>query len=143
YTESLNREGIFGALRQRRCYATTGERILLEFMIDELNMGECGQRKQGQEVEIVLKVWGTEKLLRVDILRHQFGVDSSFIPVVSLSPKPESMDTLVTYQDTLDTSSVYYARVLQEPLEWPAMAWSSPVWIDVKKCLRIFQRVVG
>jgi len=26
---------------------------------------------------------------------------------------------------------MYYARVTQEPLDWPAMAWSSPIWIDV------------
>ena len=33
--------------------------------------------------------------------------------------------------DELLSACVYYARVTQEPLEWPDMAWSSPIWIDV------------
>ena len=133
FADSLTREGIFEALRQRRCYATTGERILVEFMIDDFRMGECGKKEQGKNVDITLNVWGTSKLLRVEILRHKFGVDKSFVPVVSISPKPESMDVEVSYQDTIDTSCIYYARALQEPLEWPAMMWTSPIWIDVEK----------
>ncbi|MHC4718382.1 MAG: hypothetical protein ACYS5V_15525 [Planctomycetota bacterium] len=26
---------------------------------------------------------------------------------------------------------MYYARAVQQPLEWPAMAWTSPIWVDL------------
>lgn len=133
FAEELTREGIFQALRQRRCYATSGERILLEFMVDDYSMGECGTKKKGDEVGITLNVWGTDTLLRVEILRYRFGTDKSFVPVVSVSPRPESMDTELTHRDSIETASIYYARVVQEPISWPGMAWTSPIWIDVQE----------
>ncbi|XOF34132.1 MAG: DUF3604 domain-containing protein [Candidatus Electrothrix sp. YB6] len=132
FAGNLTRKGIFQALRQRRCYATTGERILLEFMVDDCSMGECGQKEKGDEAEIRLNVWGTDTLLRIEILRYRFGTDTSFIPIVSFFPRPESMDADITHRDIIETASVYYARVVQEPLAWPGMAWTSPIWIDVQ-----------
>lgn len=133
FADSLTRKGIFDALRCRRCYATTGERILVEFTIDGLEMGSSGQRKRGTPVTIMLNVWGTDTLLRVEILRYRFGMDISFVPVVSTFPRPENTDAMVSYDDLVETSCMYYARVIQEPLAWPAMAWTSPIWIDVKE----------
>ncbi|MCI5221382.1 MAG: hypothetical protein D3924_01540 [Candidatus Electrothrix sp. AR4] len=81
---------------------------------------------------ITLNVWGTDQLLRVEILRYKFGLDTSFLPIVSISPRPESMDAKIACHDIIETSSMYYARITQEPLNWPAMAWTSPIWIDVQ-----------
>jgi hypothetical protein len=132
FAGDLTRKGIFKAIRDRRCYATTGERILVDFTVDELPMGSVGRRQSGTEVDICLNVWGTDKLLRVDILRHRFGIDKGFIPIVSMLPRPESMDASISCRDKIETRCMYYARVTQEPLAWPGMAWTSPVWIDVK-----------
>ena len=132
FAEDLTRKKLFKAIRNRRCYATTGERILVDFTVDKLPMGSVGKRRRGAEVNILLKIWGTDKLLRVDILRHRFGVDKGFVPLVSMCPKPESMDASISCRDTIEYPCLYYARVVQEPLMWPAMAWTSPVWIDVK-----------
>jgi hypothetical protein len=76
-------------------------------------------------------VWGTALLLRVELLRFRFGVDDRFWPVLARAPRPESMDAAYELEDTYTAPCMYYARVTQEPLEWPAMAWTSPVWIDV------------
>jgi hypothetical protein len=130
FAEGLSREAVFDALKARRCYATTGERILLEFQVDGVEMGQSAARPRGSRLHIGLRVWATELIVRVDVLRFRFGVDQAFLPILSAAPRPESRDASFDLEDEVTAGSVYYARVLQQPLEWPGMAWSSPVWID-------------
>lgn len=132
FADALSRKDLFQALRNRRCYATTGERILVDFSVDGLRMGECGTVAPGRELDVTVKVWGTNTLLRVEILRHRFGRDQAFVPIVSFSPRPEGLDAEFSCRDLVEGPCMYYARIVQEPIEWPAMAWTSPVWIDVK-----------
>ena len=127
---ALTREAIFDALRQRRCYATTGERILMDFEIGGSEMGACVQRRRGSRVKICLAVWSTALLLRVEILRFCFGSDIRFCPVLSEAPRPESLDALFEIEERVTGPCMYYARITQEPLDRPGMAWSSPIWID-------------
>ncbi|MCA1808394.1 MAG: DUF3604 domain-containing protein [Kiritimatiellia bacterium] len=131
FAGELTRSGVFDALRSKRCYATTGERILLEFSVDGLEMGMSGQRAPGDRLEITLRVWGTDMLLRVEILRHRFGVDQGFLPVLSTAPHPESCDIVLSLTEVMQAPCMYYARIVQQPLAWPGMAWTSPVWIDL------------
>jgi len=132
FADELTGEGIFDALRARQCYATTGERILLEFAVDGVAMGNEATRAKGRRLAIRLRVWGTDLLLRVEILRYRRGLDSAFRPVVSAAPRPERMDAEFELEDELAADTVYYARVTQAPLQWPGMAWTSPVWIDLR-----------
>ncbi|MFH1024611.1 MAG: hypothetical protein V1809_14615, partial [Planctomycetota bacterium] len=74
----------------------------------------------------------TETLLRVDILRHRFGTDAGFRPVASVFPRPESPDAAVSFEDVVAGPCMYYARVTQQPLSWPGMAWTSPIWVDMR-----------
>ena len=130
FADELTREGVFDALRARRCYATTGERILIDFTVDGATMGEVVRRRKGKKLAIRLKAWGTDLLVRVDILRHRFGIDENVAPIFSIAPRPESMDFEHEMEDELTGSVLYYARIVQEPLSWPGMAWTSPVWIE-------------
>lgn len=130
WASALGREAIFDALRQRCCYATTGERILVDLSVDGVGMGATAQRRKGSTLQIWLGVWGTALLLRVELLRFRFGVDDRFQPILARAPRPESMDATYELEDTYKAPCMYYARLTQEPLEWPAMAWTSPVWID-------------
>jgi uncharacterized protein DUF3604 len=145
WADELERSAVFDAIRARQCYGTTGEHILVEFDVDGVTMGNCTQAKVGDTVKLTLKVWGTDILVRVEILRLRFGIDDAFVPISSESPRleadhtthlgtgprPETMDAVIEIEDQIDGPCVYYARVTQEPLEWPDMAWTSPVWIDV------------
>ena len=63
----LTREGLWEAFFARRCYATSGERILLWVAVDGHGMGEEYQT-EGQP-EIRVEVEGTAAIERVDILR--------------------------------------------------------------------------
>ncbi len=130
YAEKLDRREIYDALKDRACYATTGERILLDFSVNGTPHGGeicCGD---GGPLAIGLSVWGTAVLLRVEILRFRFGKDEDFIPAYTAFPKPETMDFTIKLEEEFSGPCMYYARITQEPLEWPGMAWSSPVWID-------------
>jgi hypothetical protein len=147
FSGELTREGIFDGIRARQCYATTGERILMEFSVDGVEMGGEEKRAKGARLPIRLGVWGTAELIRIDVLRHRFGVDDGFRLIHSVSPREGGKETggtasvgvpamvadyRVELEEELTAPAVYYARVVQMPLEWPGMAWTSPVWIDLK-----------
>ncbi len=130
--DSLTREDIFDSIRARRCYGTTGERILIDFRINGSTMGSELSAERGDTASIELKVWATELLLRVEMLRFRFGVDTDFRPILSSAPRPESLDAEFHLEEKIDGPCVYYARITQEPLTRPGMAWTSPIWIDVE-----------
>ena len=96
-------------------------------------MGSVITLKAGSELTIKCNVWGTDILLQAEILRFRFGKDNAFIPVLAEAPRPESMDASYELTEILETDTVYYARITQEPLDWPAMAWSSPIWVGPGK----------
>lgn len=133
FAEVLDSQGIFDAVRSRNCYATTGERILVDFTAAGIAMGQEGARARGSNIELNLDVWGTDTLLRVEIMRYRFGMDEAFRPVLSEMPNPESLDASYRFEDELEADTVYYARVVQEPLEWPDMAWTSPIWVELEE----------
>jgi hypothetical protein len=132
FAKELTREAVFDAIRDRQCYATTGERILLDFSVDGVTMGNCAKRRAGTKLKIELRAWGTATLLRVDILRHRFGKDRGFASIFTAPPRPEGMDFACEIEDEFTGPAMYYARVVQEPLTWPGMAWTSPVWVDIE-----------
>ncbi|MBD3177369.1 MAG: DUF3604 domain-containing protein [Armatimonadia bacterium] len=127
----LRRDDVFDAIRDRRTYATTGERVLVDFHVGQWSVGEEGAVERGSTLPLKLTVHGTTKLILVEILRHRFDEDGEFVPIVAVPPRPESMDYSVEIGDTIEGPTVYYARITQEPLGWPDMAWTSPIWIDV------------
>jgi len=129
--DSLTRPALFEALRQRRCYATTGERIGVEFSIDGHEMGEAFTAPSGLTLRGRLRIFGTAPLLRVDLLRFRPRRDSAFIPILSVFPSGSALDYAVDWTDAFETSALYYARAVQEPLDWPGMAWTSPIWVDL------------
>jgi hypothetical protein len=130
WADELTRDGIFAALRARRCYATTGERILVEFEVAGVPMGQEAAVPAGSKALVRLAAWGTATLLRMEVLRFQFGADDGFVCIASMAPRPEGPDGMLEIEDAVDGPCVYYGRVTQEPLAWPGMAWTSPVWVQ-------------
>lgn len=120
WAPELTREAIWDALWNRRCYATSGKRIYLEFWVDGEPMGSVieGSAFTGTHV-IEARVLGTQPLVAVEILRGRepIEVQSSYSPSLQLA-----------FRDTPPSGSAnyYYLRVTQADGE---MAWSSPVWV--------------
>ena len=67
YAADLTREGLWEALRARRCYATTGERILLAVDVDGHPMGS--EYETSGHPTVSLQVTGTAPLQEVDVFR--------------------------------------------------------------------------
>jgi len=115
------RKGILEALRARRCYATTGDKIILDFKVDDSLMGESIPRNNSPEIRITVK--GTESLKVVEILRN-----SRVVKTFEVSQGKVKFSVLYTDSDASKDSDVlyYYARITQENGH---IAWSSPVWL--------------
>lgn len=121
WAPALTREAIWDALWNRRCYATTGARIILEFSVDGEPMGGILRSTAFSEGHhrINVRVLGDEELQGVEILRGRevIHAETSFTSSLTI--------------DIVDTpppgaANYYYVRVLQLDGE---MAWSSPVWV--------------
>ncbi|HID07658.1 MAG TPA: DUF3604 domain-containing protein, partial [Armatimonadetes bacterium] len=68
FAKQLTREALFNALRNRKCYATTGARILMDFRINGAPMGNAV--KDVDELEVHVRVAGTAPIERMEILRN-------------------------------------------------------------------------
>ena len=65
---ALTRDAIWQALKDRRCYATTGERILLAFGTDDARMGDSVAWR-GAPPPFDIRVEGTAPIERIDLFR--------------------------------------------------------------------------
>ncbi len=77
--DAPSQEGIFDALRHRRCYATTGHRPLIDFSIDGHRMGSIvevdeADRDLIQERNVSAQIFGTAEVDRIEILRNNVEI---------------------------------------------------------------------
>ncbi len=63
----LSREGLWEAIKARRCYGTTGQRILIEATSDGHPMGSAYESDSGPGIDV--RVFGTAPIERIDIVR--------------------------------------------------------------------------
>jgi hypothetical protein len=117
------RERIFEALRARRCYATTGERIVLDFRINGILMGgeiETDDDRPSRKIEV--RVTGTCPLRDIVVVKN--NVDTL------CHHASRDREALTCDDDAfIKKTDWYYVRVTQQDGE---MAWSSPIWITVR-----------
>jgi uncharacterized protein DUF3604 len=115
--DELSRDAVFDALKARRCYATTGERIELSFSINHEPMGSV--LTAPETLRLHVKASGTQPIKRAEVFRngelchHKIG-------------GREDIDLYI--DDPAPTEPTwYYARVTQLGEDY---AWSSPIWIE-------------
>ena len=113
------RPSIFRALYDRHVYATSGDRILLDFKANGRPMGAEFDSAEAPELEI--DVVGTAPILRIEIKK-----DSKVVHTV----EPGAMEATLQWRDIgFDASEpcYYYVRIVQQNGE---EAISSPVWLN-------------
>lgn len=125
WTKENSREAVFNALFNRRCFATNGKKISVEFSADGYFMGE----EYKTDRIPVLKVYatGTTHLLKVELIRNDEAV---------LSVKGTGKTVNFEYQDeNIEPGNYYYyVRVVQEREDndnYRGMAVTSPIWVTV------------
>ena len=128
WAERLDRETIYQALAKRQTYATTGQRIYLDFRI---NGGMPGTRvTAGGPPRIELEVHGTDDIAWVELVA--FDRDrGGYSLVKKWTPRGSRLRESLTDEGYSDRA-FYYVRVRQRGLveHRAVMAWSSPIWID-------------
>ena len=131
-----SRESLLEALYQRQCYATTGQRIIVNFQITSAPMGSelSTAIKPGLVVNRHISgyVAGTAKLTTIEIIRngdvlHTFSPDGNNFEYEYDDLTSFAQIALPDPQNGAPFA-FYYLRVTQEN---GAMAWSSPIWIDL------------
>jgi hypothetical protein len=126
YAEKCTRESIFDSLRNRRCYATTGARIILDFAVDDACMGQTVPLdKAGKHHRIHIRVTGTDIISRIEVV-----CDGETVKTI----KPYKAcfeDEWVDDTEAAEKAGYYYLRVFQADGN---AAWASPVWMPAPSC---------
>ncbi|MCL4482977.1 MAG: CehA/McbA family metallohydrolase [Bacteroidetes bacterium] len=129
YSNKLSREAIYYAIKNRNTYATTGEKILVEFNINGNQMGSEFNLSKGAKPTISFKVGGTNKIKELVVWKYSKakGWEKKFVQNVD----SETVSNHYT-DNEFEQNSLYYLRVTQygSPLE---LAWTSPIWVNLSK----------
>ncbi|MCY3775652.1 MAG: DUF3604 domain-containing protein [Candidatus Aminicenantes bacterium] len=128
WAERLDRETIFQALAKRQTYATTGQRIYLDFRI---NGGMPGTMvTTGGPPRIELEVHGTDDIAWVELAAFVRRREAYSL-VKRWTPRGSRLRESLTDEGYSDRA-FYYVRVRQRGLveHRAVMAWSSPIWIE-------------
>jgi hypothetical protein len=113
---TVSRDSVMEALVSRRCYATSGAKILMDVTADGSSMGSELADRQGAEFE--LHAIGTAPLRSVELVGPE-GV------LASVAPEGREAALVARVK-----APYVYARVVQIDGE---MAWSSPVFFGAHK----------
>jgi len=125
FARSLDRCSLFEALRRRRCYGTSGRRIIVRFWVNDAFMGEeIGLEHPGEKKLVRFQVEGTADLAQVAVVR-----DNSVI--YETSADGPSLSSEYVDETRTEGTAFYYLRVVQADGE---MAWASPIWVSVRVC---------
>jgi hypothetical protein len=119
----LTRADLFAAIAGRRTYASTGDRILLDFGVSGRPMGSIVQRSRPGSRRLQLLVAGTAPLAQVEVLKNNEVL-------ASFAPGTFTLRATVTDKKAGHSPvEWYYVRIRQADGE---MAWSSPIWFEGK-----------
>lgn len=122
WAEDLTRESIFGALKRRHCYGTTGVRMILEVFLENHPMGsEVSWSRATKPRNIQINVHGTDALQSLQIIKNNLIVHD--VPL-----RGDSAQICWTDGSDTKTGDYYYVRVTQYDGH---RAWSSPIWVDL------------
>jgi len=119
YAEEHTRESIFRALYDRRVYATSGDRIILDFRCDGHPMGS--EYRSDAPPVITVEALGTAPIARVEVKKNSRVVSAC---------QPQQRAVSFQWRDDdfqAGSSCYYYVRVIQDDNE---EAISSPIWVN-------------
>ncbi len=114
-------EGVFEALKSRRCYALMYGKILIDFRINDHFMGEEFEIENGQDRNIYFTVEADGDIQSVTLVKNC----NDYIVFGSNQGKKQLIFDYTKEQET----DYYYLRVL---LKDGRMAWTSPIWVKEK-----------
>jgi hypothetical protein len=135
-TTAHSKNAIGEALYNRSCYATTGERIVVEFSIASAKMGQelSVDDKPGLAVNRHIRgfVAGTKELDRIEIVRNGQVIETLHSSDYFLEFTYDDMTPIAASalpaKGGKPNFVYYFLRAFQKDGH---MAWSSPIWVDL------------
>jgi len=135
YAKELTRRGIFEALMARRTFATNGERMIINFYVNDKIMGEEINIEHDLGIYIKGRAITMSPIEGIDIIRngkviHTIipGEKCDDVKIEWRDPeKPEKH--IIKRKMTGENTIYYYMRVR---CVGNHIGWTSPVWIDMK-----------
>jgi hypothetical protein len=119
FAPRLDRQALFDSLKQRRVYATSGEKMLLDVRVNGRFMGEEFTLEE-RDREIQIKVVGTAPLVQVDLFRNGRVIRQ-------WNPNTRELERAISDKEPLfERENYYYLRALQKD---GGQAWTSPIWV--------------
>ncbi len=133
WAKNLTREAIAEAMQARRCFATTGNRPIIEFAIGDTFIGGVARLRDDEPVPIQVRVQSDIALKRVSLIRngtvlHEFECAG------------RSLDTSWSDTTPREATAWYYLRIEEDrPYQSHPhnicqavghLAWSSPIWVE-------------
>jgi len=122
YAEAFTREAIFTALRERRTFGTTGDRMVVDFRMDGHSMGSVIHRAAGRTLTGTVSVTGTDTIVAIDLVRTGKIVRTW---------EPGTLNVALTWEedagDRAEGARDYYYVVIRQAND--EMAWASPVFV--------------
>jgi hypothetical protein len=118
--EDATREAILEALRQRRCYATNGARIILRAALDGQRMGSTVEPPAGETALLWIHATGTAPIGLVEVIRSG--------QVVERTDAQGAWEVTAAQElNGLASGEYVYVRVIQAD---GGLAWSSPFYVE-------------
>jgi len=122
YAQELTRESLWQAFFDRRVYATSGARMVLDFRIDDTPMGGVVRMRPDQEAH--LRFW-----TRLDGLLDHVDLVGGTETIERFTGQASRVDEFAFEhcQRIRPGATPYFVRVVQVD---GATAWSSPIWVE-------------
>ncbi|MFT7464478.1 MAG: hypothetical protein ACI9EF_002834 [Pseudohongiellaceae bacterium] len=120
-TDDFSRSGVLNVLRERRCYATSGARMIVRSSLGGTRMGGTLQAPDAP-VTVTLLAWGTAPIVRVDLIRSGAVIGQS-----TFDDETSAFVATSWELTDLQAGEYVYLRVLQADKH---VAWTSPFSIE-------------
>ena len=127
----LSREAVFDAIAARRTYATTGVRLLMDFELEDVQMG-------GEALVSTRKVHGRAEIFSPTKMRYAevVGVDErgEWSTVVRWDELDNELQQNFDFRRPEEWGAYYLRVELEDELDdRPVRGWTSPVWVRRSK----------
>lgn len=126
----LTRDSLWTAMKNRNTYATTGTRMLLDFRINHLLMGDRAILSGREPPRIHIRALAPAPVVHVAVIKNgtvfrEFSPNTHFFEMSLTEEKPFA-HSLPCVSEECDLHSYYYVRVTQEDGQ---QAWASPIFL--------------
>jgi len=126
YAPELSRDEVFEALKDGRCYGTSGHKVLIRFSVNNQEPSNSRRPVKAKKRKVKIIVGSAIPVVSVEIIRNGESVKTWNGPLLGVDQYFVKVQTF-THQDDTPGKGYYYARVRTAQGH---TTWSSPVFYE-------------